>query len=414
MSVPEETDTDWWTMLADPDFLADPHDRLDVLRAENPIHFDPASGCYFILGHAEFSEAMRNKAIGRDSRNWKGGWHSDPGFRERDPVAFRLFSLFQPQMINVDGIDHARMRGVYEPAFRAQAVAQLEGMVREETERLIAALPSDGRPVNLIDAYAQPMPLNVLCRLFDIPRDMADTVSDWSKKLIQIGDLMLTDQQKSDGLEALTAFKSYLREQLSVSSTGTEGSLMRLALQGLDNGTLDEEETLTNLVALLIAGHETTVTLIGIGLKLLLEHPKEMERLRAQPDLARNAADETLRYDPGGNFLLRVAAQSCEIGGVKIPQGAPVIGLLRATNRDPARFKDPHRFDITRTGNAHHTFGGGAHFCLGAPLARMEGRLAFQCLLSAFADIELQEPPRWLNMGTNARSLESLIVTLKR
>jgi cytochrome P450 len=412
VSVPAETDTDWWAMLSDPAFLADPHQRLDALRAERPIHFDPASGCFFVLGHSEFSQAMRNNAIGRDSRNWKGGWHSDPGFRERDPVAYRLFSMFQPQMINVDGPDHTRMRGVYEPAFRAQAVGRLEGMVREETERLIAALPRDGRPVNLIDAYAQPMPLNVLCRLFDIPRDMAETVSDWSKKLIQIGDLMLTDQQKSDGLEALTDFKAYLSAQLSEGDLSTDSSLMRLALQGLDSGALDEEETLTNLVALLIAGHETTVTLIGIGLKSLLEHPQQMKHLRAEPDLARNAADETLRYEPGGNFLLRVAAETCEIGGVEIPQGSPVIGLLRATNRDPARFKDPHRFDITRTGNAHHTFGGGAHFCLGAPLARMEGRLAFQSLLSAFAGIELLETPTWLNMGTNARSLENLIVRL--
>ncbi|MEL7281110.1 MAG: cytochrome P450 [Pseudomonadota bacterium] len=408
------TPVDWWGLLRDPVFLADPHTQLAALREQNDIHYDAESNCYFVLGHRAFSDVMRSPSIGRDSRKWKNGWFSDPDFAVRDPVAHELFTQFQPQMINTDPPDHARMRGVYEPAFRAQAIAALVALIESETESLIADLPED-TPFNLIERFAQPLPLNVLCRLFDIPLEMANTVKAWSKALIQVGDLMMTDQQKQDGLTALKDFKAYLKTQLAQRRTGpSETSLMRLALDGLDSGQLDEDETLTNLASILIAGHETTVTLIGNGLMLFLQQPDQLARLRADLGLARQAVDEVLRFEPGGNFLLRIALEDCEISGTQITQGAPVIGLLRATNRDPNRFSEPHNFDITRTGNAHHTFGGGIHFCLGAPLARLEGRIAFEKLVAAFSSITLTAEPKWLDIGTNARSLEDLIVTVKR
>ncbi|MDB2407961.1 cytochrome P450 [Jannaschia sp.] len=410
-AIMDET-VDWWGMLRDADFLADPAERLAALRAQGPVHFDPESGCYFVLSHDAFTQAMRNPAIGRDTRQWKGGWYSDPDFAKRDPVAYELFSLFQPQMVNVDGPDHKRMRGVYDPAFRARAITEMTAMVEEETDALIATLPTDGTPVDLIAAYARPLPLHVLCRLFEIPKEMAETVAGWSASLIQLGDLMMTDAQKAESLDALKSMRSYLAGQMADCPSGSETSLMRLSLAALEAGVMDRDETLTNFGSFLIAGHETTVTLLGNGLMLLLENPDQMALLRDDPELARRAVDEALRFEPGGNLLLRIALEDCEIAGTKIPGGSPVIGLIRATNRDPDRFEAPNTFDITRSANAHHGFGGGPHFCLGAPLARLQGRLAFQRLVAAFDEITLLEPPGWLAAGTNARVLDTLRVRL--
>jgi len=409
----EGDQVDWWGLIRDPDFLDDPFDTFADLRARAPIQLDPASGCYFVLGHRAFSAVMRHPSIGRDTRHWKGAWFTDPTYPERDPVGYELFSLFQPQMINMDRDDHARMRGVYEPAFRAQAVKRLGEIVEEEIARLLDAMPAESGEVDLIQDYAKPLPLNVLCRLFDVPEAMTDRIGAWSGALIQIGDLMMTEEQKRTGLEAMKEFKAFVRDTLAVRREREETSLLRLAIEAERDGTLSEEETLTNLVAMLIAGHETTVTLVGNGLMLLLQNPDQLALLREDPELARGLVEETLRYESGGNFIIRVAREDCTVEGVEIPAGAAIIGLVRATNRDPERFVDPDRFDITRTGHAgHHTFGGGPHVCLGAPLARMEGRLAFQRLLERYGGTELAAEPVWRDYGTNARSLERLMVRL--
>jgi cytochrome P450 len=403
---------DLWSTMRDPAFLADPHPTFDALRAQAAIHRDAGSGVYFVLGHAAFSKVMRSPSIGRDTRQWANSWWSDPGFRERDPAAFELYSGFQPQMISTDPPDHGRMRGVFEPAFRAQAVATLTAMVEEETDRVLAMLPRDGRPVNLIEAYAAPLPPRLLRRLFDVPESLDARLGEWSAALIQIADLTMTEAQKRNALRAMREFREVLRALLAARGGGRDESLMALALDALRAGALSEDEALTNLMGVLVAGYETTVTLIGNGLMALLRHPGEMTRLRADPSLGRGAVEEILRYDPGGNLLLRVVREDVEIDGVMLPAGAAVLGVLRATNRDPERFADPHRFDIGRGGNAHHTFGGGIHVCLGAPLARLQGRVAILKLLDAFGRIELVEPPVWREIGVNARTLETLRVRL--
>ena len=399
---------DWWSILTDRAFLENPYDELKRLQALGPVHLDEASGVYFVLGHRAFLKVAKSSELGRDTRHWKNGWTA-PDYRVHDPVGYRLFSEFQPQMINCDGAEHARMRKVYEPAFRSQAVRDVGALVEAEAAELLDAMPREGT-VDFIEAFAGPLPLRVLCKLFDIPQSLDETVARWSASLIRIGDILMTPDQKSEALEALTEFKAFLREHVAARRARPGDSLMDLAIRAHDDGTLDEEETLTNLVSMLVAGHETTVTLIGNGLLLLLRHPGEMVRLRADRNLLRTAIEEFLRMEPGGNMILRVAREDVEVEGTLIPAGAPVLGLVGAINRDPARFERADEVDIGRPANAQLTFGSGPHVCIGAPLARLEAHVAFSALLDRYGSIELAGEPEWRLDRLNARGLGRLPV----
>ncbi len=403
---------DWWSVLSDRDFLANPYPQLRRLQEKGPVHFDPASGIYFILGHRAFARVSKSSSMGRDTRNWLGGWNSDD-YRAHDPVGYKLFSEFQPQMINCDGEEHRRMRKVYEPAFRAQAMSRMAPLIEEQAARLLAAMPDDGE-VDFIEAFAAPLPLRVLCELFDIPESLDETISRWSASLIRIGDILMTPDQKLEAQAALAEFKDFLREQIRARANRHEDNLMGLALHAYKDGTLDEEETLTNLVSMLVAGHETTVTLIGNGLLLLLRNPAELARLRTEPALTRTAVEEFLRMEPGGNMILRVAREDFEVEGMTIPRGAPVIGLIGAINRDPARFERADELDVARPANAQFTFGGGAHVCIGAPLARLEAQIAFSRLLEKYAQIDLAGTPEWRLDRMNARGLGHLPIHVRK
>lgn len=399
---------DWWSILTDRAFLENPYDELKRLQALGPVHLDEASGVYFVLGHRAFLKVAKSSELGRDTRHWKDGWTA-PDYRVHDPIGYRLFSEFQPQMINCDGAEHARMRKVYEPAFRSQAVRDVGALVEAEAAQLLDAMPREGT-VDFIEAFAGPLPLRVLCKLFDIPQSLDETVARWSASLIRIGDILMTPDQKSEALEALTEFKAFLREHVAARRARPGDSLMDLAIRAHDDGTLDEEETLTNLVSMLVAGHETTVTLIGNGLLLLLRHPDEMARLRADRSLLRTAIEEFLRMEPGGNMILRVAREDVDVEGTMIPAGAPVLGLVGAINRDPARFERADEVDIGRPANAQLTFGSGPHVCIGAPLARLEAHVAFSALLDRYGSIELAGEPEWRLDRLNARGLGRLPV----
>ncbi len=406
------TGHDWWSMLTDPVFLENPYPQLRRLRDQGPIHFDDPSGIYFVLGHEAFTQIVSSPKIGRDTRNWKNGWYSAE-FRRQDPVGYRLFDSFQHQMINRDGADHRRMRDMWVPSFRAGAMKSLAPMVQAEADRLLRRLPDEGG-IDFIADFAGPMPLRVLCNLFNLPEAMDEDIRRWSAALIRVGDILMAPDQKQEALDALESFKDYLRGFLAERRATPEDGMINIILRAQDDGVLNEEETLVNMVSMLIAGHETTVTLIGNGLLLLLRHPEQMARLRADRALVASAVEEFLRYEPGGNMILRVASEDVDICGVPLPAGAPLIGMVGAINRDPARFERPDEMDVARTGNAHFTFGGGPHFCLGASLARMEGRIAFDSVLDRWPSIVPDGQPEWRLDRLNARGLGHLPVRVGR
>lgn len=402
------TGHDWWRMLTDSAFLENPYPQLRQLQAQGPIHLDDQSGIYFVLGHEAFGAIVKSPKIGRDTHFWKPGWNCEE-YRACDPVGYQLYKGVQPQMINVDGADHQRMRGMWEAAFRTQSIKELGTMIQAEADRLLERLPDEGE-VDIIRDFAGPMPLRVLANLLNLPPSMDDNIHRWSEALIRVADVMISPEDKQLALDALIACKDYLRSFLAERRAAGDSSLTGIIIRAQDEGVLNEEETLINMVSMLIAGHETTVTLIGNGLKLLLDNPEQMERLRADRSLVRPAVEEFMRCEPGGNMILRVAKEDVDICGTLIPGGSPILGMIGAVNRDPARFSDPDSLDVGRAGNAHFTFGGGPHVCLGAPLARLEGQIAFNALLDRWPFITLAGKAQWRTDRLNARGLATLPV----
>jgi len=314
-------------------------------------------------------------------------------------------------MVNANPPDHGRMRAVYEKSLRPASVLQFQPMIEAECRRLLDELPA-GTPVDFMTAFANRLPLRVSRNLFEIPPGMDSQLAEWNASLMKIGDIMMSPQQKREILAALRAFKAYLREHLAARRAQPGEGFIGLALAAFDAGTLDEDETLNNLLGL-VSGNESTVTLLGNGMLSLLRHPAQLQRLRAEPQLLRTAVEEMLRHEPGINFILRVAIEDYDCAGVRIPAGSLAIGLVCAINRDPARFEAPDAFDIGRQPNAHSIFGGGPHVCIGAALARMEAQAAFSGLLARFPRIELAGEPVWWADRTNQRGLQTLPVLLR-
>jgi cytochrome P450 len=395
----------WWGMLTDPDYLRNPYPELKRILQLAPVHHDTFSGVYFVLGHREFGLMARAPEMGRDTQLWTNGW-STPESRQRDPASYELFSEFQRQMVNTNPPDHRRMRTVYEKAFHPASMAGFLPMIEDECQQLLDELPED-TPFDFMTAFANRLPLRVSRNLFEIPSEMDDQLARWNSALIKIGDIMMTPDQKSEALVALREYKAYMREHLASRRKDPGEGVIGLTIAALDSGALDEDECLNNLVGL-ASGNETTVTLLGNGMLALLRNPEQFAKLRTNPDMVRSAVDEMLRYEPGINFILRVAIRDYQCGEVLIPAGSLAIGLTGAFNRDPERFEDPDAFDISRQPNPHYIFGGGPHACIGAALARMEAQVGFTALLERFPRIELAGEPVWWIDRTNQRGLQTL------
>jgi hypothetical protein len=395
----------WWGMLTDPDYLRNPYPELNRLREKAPVHFDPYSGVYFVLGYREFTLMARAAEMGRDTRLWKNSWNN-PENRERDPLSYQLFSEFQRQMVNANPPEHRRMRGVYEKALKTGGLTEFLPMIEAECRQVVDALPVDTE-FDFMASFANLLPRRVSRNLFEIPPAMDEQVAEWNGALVKIGDIMMTPDQKQEAHGALVAFKSYMRQHLESRRAQPGEGFVAMALGALDDGTMDEEETLNNLVGL-VSGNETTVTLFGNGLLALLRHPEQMAKLRANRGLLRTAIEEMMRYEPGINFILRVAISDYTCGDVLIPAGSLAIGLVGAFNRDPENFENPDAFDVARQPNLHAIFGGGPHVCIGAALARMEAQVGFSALLDRYSTIELAGEPEWFVDRTNQRGLERL------
>lgn len=403
--------TDWWGLITDKEYLENPYPKLRELQNLGPLHLDNKTGVYFVLGHHEFGLIARSSRMGRDTRLWCDGWNS-PNNKVSDPISHELFSEFQSQMIMMNEPDHGRMRSVYQQAFKPSAIETIRPMIEYETDLILDQL-STSTEVNLIENFAAPLPLRVLRNLLEIPADMDDDMRRWSSSLIKIGDVMMTSEQKADALIAMKEFKCYLRDHIKNYRNKDSNTLMHSVILAFESGFMNEQETLTNLMSMLVAGHETTVTLIGNGMLALLRHPSQKNLLASEPKLIKTALDEFLRYEPGGNMIIRVAIEDFELDGITIPAGALVIGMIGAINRDPKRFNYPDILNIQRKPNPHFTYGAGIYICIGAPLAHLESEIAFNKILKKFPDIELSDEPVWRLDRLNARGLMALPVRLR-
>ncbi|CAM2069615.1 Cytochrome P450 [Sulfidibacter corallicola] len=403
---------DWWGTLSSPEFLADPHPLLHELRAIGPILQNDLGAAYFALGHDAFTKVTRSKIMGNDTRLMNNSWYT-PENREKDPLTYALFNAFQPQILNVNPPDHRRMRRTYEKFFTPSAVARMEPLIRAETQALLDEMPGMGE-VDLMPTFARHLPFRIILGMFDVPMSEAENIARYSDTILRISEFLMTPEEKKRALDDLIEFKAWTRDFMAHRRRNADDRPIDAVIAtGPPDGDLDDDELVTNFITMIISGHKTTVSLLGNGIHALLEHPDQFRRLRRNPDLMKTAIEETMRVEPGAYLIPRIANADFHYGGTTIPKGSVCIGLVAAINRDPAVFENPDHMDIARNPNPHMSFGGGIHHCLGAPLARLEARIAYEMLLDRYPVLERAEPTTWVPHCLNNHCPERLVLHVK-
>ena len=363
------------------------HTEYAELAVAAPVHrIVPPIGepAWLITGYDEARQALH------DPRLVKGEKAQVNMVRGLLPP--EVFAAIGHHMLNSNPPDHTRLRRLVTAAFTRRRVEQLAPRIQQITDELLDAMAT-AKQVDLIDAFAYPLPLTVICELLGVPDDRRVEFHRWSSVVVT-GVLAGPDVF----VAASTAMLSYLRELIDAKRTAPADDLLSALVMVRDGQDQLTEDELTSMAfLLLVAGQETTVNLIGNGVRALLTHPEQLALLRAQPHRLPDAVEELLRFDgPLQVATFRLTVEPVEIGGVTIPAGEIVIAGLLAANRDPACTAQPDALDITRTDNPHLAFGHGIHHCLGAPLARLEGRIALGTLLARFPRLRLAVPAEQL------------------
>jgi cytochrome P450 len=374
----------------DPSFRIDPYSVYRRLLDEAPVYEMPFGG----LAFSRYDDIVAILRDPRSSSNEENSsqyaqWVEEHGAPE--PLSGPRPFLF------LDPPDHTRLRGLVNKAFTPRTTERLRPRVVEIVDELLDRVETKGS-LEVIEDLAYPLPVRVICELMGVPAEDHETFRGWSRDLargLDPQDLMPPEEieRRKTTIDQFTEYFTTLIEKHRKDPRDDLLSALIAAEEAGDK--LSPEELLSTCILLLVAGHETTVNLIGNGTLALLRNPDQLQRLRDDPSLIKSAVEEVLRYDPPVQFTGRIALEDMEVGGATIKKGGQSILLLAAANRDPAAFPDPERFDIARENNHHIAFSFGAHYCLGAPLARLEGEIALGALVQRFDDLSLlnDEPP---------------------
>lgn len=313
-------------------------------------------------------------------------------------------------LLFTDPPDHTRLRTLVNKAFTPRTVERLRGHITELVDGILDDVAVRGE-MDVIEDLAYPLPALVICELMGVPTSDRDMFRGWSGEVAPVLDPWTSKEILDNAVGTLAKFLFYFMDLVQKRREDPQDDLVSALLAAEEqDDKLTDEQLFALCVLIFIAGHETTQNLIGNGLLALLRHPDELERLRENPRLTKDAVEELLRYDSPVQLTGRSPTTDVEISGVTIPKGEQLILLLGAGNRDPAVFDDPDRLDITRTKTSVLSFGAGAHFCLGAGLARLEGAIVFDALLARFPNLELAiDEPEYRETLT-LRGLRSLPV----
>jgi cytochrome P450 len=390
--------------LLAPEVVADPHPTLARLREQDPVHWSERHRAWVLTRYDDVSTAFRDLRLSSDRASPLARAHEAavPG---EDPVV----SVLARWMVFRDPPDHTRMRRALRRSFTLPAIGALRPTVERVVDQLLDALPEE---FYFLAEFAVPLPAIVIAELLGVPPEDHDRFRAWSQDLATLVFASGLPDRHRRGREALIALAGYLREQLERRRVQPADDLLGTLAATRTAGELSTEEAIANAVLLLFAGHETTTGLLANGLAVLLEHPNELERMRADRSLISSAVEELLRYEGPSKLMPRWATQEIELRGRRIAPGELVYLVQAAANRDPERFEEPNRLDLTRNPNSHLGFGYGPHYCLGAPLARLETAIALSRLLDRRVRIELaRDRPRW-RPNLLGRSLENLEVRL--
>ncbi|MFD0358901.1 cytochrome P450 [Streptomyces sp. NPDC127110] len=362
-----------------PDFVRDPYPVYAALRERGPVHHvrtPDGEHMWLVVGHEACRTAFTDPRLSRDWR--RSGDVGQIINAEQDHPALA-------HMLMSDPPDHTRLRRLVAREFTPRRIEALAPRIQQITDELLDAMEADGdRRGDLVEAFAFPLPMTVICELLGVPALDREAFRGWSNE-------MVARTSAEAEARAYEEMPRYLGGLIDAKRAEPGDDLLSAMIHAVDEGgdRLSPAELVGMCVLLLIAGHETTVNMIGNGMRALFAHPGQLADLRADLGLLDGAIEEMLRYDgPVETCTERLALEDVEMGGTVIPKGSAVLIAMADADRDPARFEDPDRFDIRRDARGHIAFGHGLHYCLGAPLARMEGRIALRSLLERFPDLE--------------------------
>ena len=397
--------------LAGPRFKADPYPFYALLRAEAPVWrttLPDKRTAWLVTRYEDVAGVLKDDRFAKDPHNAQ-----DPEQRAESPWVPGFLKPLEQNMLDLDDPDHRRLRSLVSKAFTPRLIEQLRGRIESICRRLLDVMERKGR-TELVREYALPLPATVIAELLGIPAKDQRRFHRWSNRIVSI----------SSGLDiwralpAAVAFVRFLRKMSERRRILPEDDLMSALVQVEEAGDrLSQDELLAMSFLLLVAGHETTVNLIASGTLALLEHPDQLEKLEGDSLLIKPAVEELLRYtSPVEIATERYTRQDLEISGTTVPRGELVLAVLGSANRDEQHFEDPDTLDLARDPNRHLAFGrGGVHHCLGAPLARMEGRIAISALLQRFPSLDLGVDSgslRW-RRGIFLRGLQRLPLVLE-
>ncbi|MFN0283563.1 MAG: cytochrome P450 [Kineosporiaceae bacterium] len=388
---------------AEPAFLADPYPVFAALRERGPVHRHEAMGLYVAVSHAACDGLLRDRSLGRI---WK-----DKQPAEQFP-AFNM--LHRTSILENEPPTHTRLRRLVAGAFGRGHVERMRPWIGDLAGSLVADLVDrlDGEgAADLLHLVAEPLPVEVIAQLLNVPPHDRAHLRPWSNAIVKMYEYDLDEPRRREAEEAAAAFVGYLRDLVADRRRSPRADDMVSDLVQAADGEdrLTEDEIVGTCVLLLMAGHEATVNVVGNGLLALLGRRDEWERVVADPSLVVTAAEEMVRFDSSLQLFERTATRDVELAGTLVREGEKVAALLGAANRDPAVFADPDRFDAGRAPNPHLGFGAGIHFCLGAPLARVEVQSVLSALLARLPQVVLAgDAPRRPEFVI--RGLERLVV----
>lgn len=388
-------------------FKADPFPFFAQLRAEAPVYPTTLGGklpAWLVTRYADAHALLLDERFAKNRRNTLTAEQL-----KKLPWTPPMFRALETNMLDQDPPDHTRLRALVHKAFTPRIIEQMRARVQSLTDELLDAAQARGE-MDLIRDFALPLPMTIITEILGVPKQDQGKFRDWSQTVVAVNPM--TGSLRA--LPSLWLFVRYVRGFFKRRRTDPRDDLTTALIQAEEAGDhLSEDELVAMVFLLLIAGHETTVNLIGNGTLALLEHPDQWERLRRDPALIKPAVEELLRFTaPVLLATERYAREDLSLGGVAIPRGGAALAVIGSANRDAAVFADPDVLDIGRENNRHLGFGHGIHYCVGAPLARLEAQIALDALARRMPNLKLACPPEKLRWRKSLvlRGLEALPV----
>jgi pimeloyl-[acyl-carrier protein] synthase len=370
--------------LLDPQVLADPYPLYRRLRTEDPVHWDPFLHAWVVTRYEDVTRVLHDFSALRTPTPEQ---LKAMGLSNLSPIAEVMVRL----MLFMDGAAHTRLRGLCSQAFTPARVESLRAHIQEIADRLLDSVLPTGE-MELISDFAAPLPSIVTAELLGVPTSDHRQLKKWSGDFAEmLGNFQHNPNRANHALNAINEMTSYFHSAIRQQRVRPREGLVHSLLAAEVNGDrLSDDEIVANLIVTMVGGQETTMNLIGNGILTLLRNPAILEDLRHDMSLIPSAVEELLRYESPSQHTARLAPDDVELGGKTIRKRQAVIAVIGAANRDPERFPDPDRLDIRRKENRHVAFGFAAHFCFGAPLARLEGQIAFATILRRLNRLELR------------------------